>query len=129
MRIIAQLAGAAFLTWCCVFGNLKPAAQAYTHFEARHTHSVALTPDGSRLLALNSPDARLSVFDVTSSEAAPVLLAEITVGLEPVAVRARTNDEVWVVNEVGDSISIVSLSRGIVVATLSAADEPADVVF
>ena len=30
--------------------------------------------------------------------------SEIPVGLEPVSVRARTNDEVWVVNEVSDSV-------------------------
>lgn len=105
-------------------------AQTFTHFEGRQTHSIALTPDGTRLLALNTPDARLSVFavgDPASSE--PILLAEIPVGLEPVAVRARTDDEVWVVNEVGDSVSIVSLRRRAVVATLRAPDEPADVVF
>ncbi len=101
----------------------------FTHFEARQTHSIALTPDGTRLLAVNSPAGRLSVFDVTNPSVPPALLAEIAVGLEPVAVRARTNDEAWVVNEVGDSISIVSLSRRTVVATLPAGDEPSDVIF
>lgn len=101
----------------------------FTHFEARQTHSLALTPDATRLLAVNSPAGRLAVFDVADPGLAPVLVAEIAVGLEPVAVRARTNDEVWVVNEVGDSVSIVSLQRGAVVATLATGDEPADVVF
>ncbi len=105
-------------------------AQVFTHTEARHTHSLALTPDGTRLLALNTDAAQLSVFDLTGgSLAAPVLAAEIPVGLEPVAVRARTNDEAWVVSELGDSVAIVSLSRGTVVATLRTPDEPADVVF
>jgi DNA-binding beta-propeller fold protein YncE len=36
---------------------------------------------------------------------------------------------VWVVNELSDSVSIVSLSAGAVVATLKVADEPGDVVF
>jgi DNA-binding beta-propeller fold protein YncE len=103
---------------------------AYSHFEARHTHSISLTPDGTRLLALNSPDARLSVFDVSNPDnSEPTLIAEIPVGLEPVAVRARTNDEVWVVSELGDSVAVVSLSRRAVVDTLRAPDEPADVVF
>lgn len=103
---------------------------SYAHFEGRQTHPVALTPDGTRLLALNTPDARLSVFDVSNpANTQPVLVAEIPVGLEPVSVRARTNDEVWVVNELSDSVSIVSLSREVVVATLSVPDEPADVVF
>jgi DNA-binding beta-propeller fold protein YncE len=46
-----------------------------------------------------------------------------------VSLQARTNDEVWVVNEVSDSLSIVSLSLGATVATLSVPDEPADIVF
>lgn len=112
-------------------GATSAFAQAQVpQFEARHTHAIALTPDRSRLLALNTPDARLSVFDV-SEEAAlpPVLLAEIPVALEAVSVRARTNDEAWVVNELSDCVSIVDLRRGVVIDTLPTPDEPADVVF
>jgi|GEM_PF-374522 len=101
---------------------------AFEHAEARHTHPIGLTPDGTRLLAVDSVNARLSVFDV-SGTGAPVRVADIPTGLEPVSVRARTNDEVWVVNELSDSVSVISLSQGVVLATLSAADEPADVVF
>ena len=58
-------------------------AQTFTHTEARHTHSIALTPNGNRLLALNTPDVRLSVFDVSNAgNPEPVLIAEIPVGLE-----------------------------------------------
>ena len=124
--------------FCCLlllaFGGAR--ASLFGHglpdgrFEGRHTHSIGLTPDGTRLLALNTPDGRLSVFNITNAaNPAPVLIAEIPVGLEPVALRARTNDEVWVVNEVGDCITVVSLSLGVVVATLQVPDEPADVVF
>lgn len=99
-------------------------------FEGRHAHSIGLTPDGGRLLALNTSDGRLSVFDVANTtNPVPVLEAEIPVGIEPVSLRARTNDEVWVVNEVSDSVSIVSLSRRTVIDTLQVPDEPADVVF
>ncbi len=102
----------------------------FAQFEARQTHPIDLSPSRTRLLAVNSPESRLSVFAVGGADdPAPVLVAEIPVGLEPVSVRARTDDEVWVVNEVSDGISIVSLSAGVVVATLPCADEPADVVF
>jgi len=105
-------------------------ASGYVHFEARLTHPIALTPDGTRLLVVNAPEARLSVFDVSGAlRAAPALIAEIPVGLEPVSVKARTNEEVWVVNEVSDTISIVSLTHGVTVATLAAGDEPADIAF
>lgn len=119
-----------FLALLCVSAPLCGHGFPDGTFEGRHTHSIGVTPDGTRLLALNTPDGRLSVFDITNpANPAPVLVAEISVGLEPVSLRARTNDEVWVVNEVGDSVSVVSLSLGVVVATLPAADEPADVIF
>ena len=55
------------------------------------------------------------------------------VGLEPVAVAARTDDEVWVVNRLSDSVSIVDIDhggmRGRVVRTLLVGDEPRDSVF
>jgi YVTN family beta-propeller protein len=104
------------------------AQNAYVNFEGKQTSPVRLSPDGTRLFAVNTPDARLSVFDV-SHPSNPALIAEIPVGVEPVSVNPRTPDEVWVVNEVSDSISIVSVSRGIVTDTLYVKDEPADVVF
>ncbi len=105
-------------------------AQTFSHFEARHVHPLALTPDGRTLLAVNSPDASLSVFDVSNLfRHSPLLIGEIPVGLEPVSVRARTDGEAWVVNEVSDSISVVSLVDGSVIDTLQVPDEPADVHF
>ena len=100
----------------------------YVNFESKQTSPVRLSPDGTRLFAVNTPDARLSVFDV-SQPSHPRLLAEIPVGLEPVSVNPRNNDEVWVVNELSDSISVVSVSQRIVTDTLYVQDEPADVVF
>lgn len=102
----------------------------FIHFEARQTHSIERGLDGATLLALNSVEGRLSVFRCDGeARDRPWLVAEIPVGLGPVSVRARTPDEVWVVNEVSDSVSVVSLSRGLVVATVPCPDEPADVVF
>ena len=59
---------------------------------------------------------------------APVLLAEVPVGLEPVTVRARGN-EAWVVNHMSGSISIVDLATLNVKQTLLVGPEPTDVVF
>lgn len=103
-------------------------AQSYINFEGKQTRPICLSPDGTRLFAVNTPDARLSVFDVTHP-LSPFLIAEIPVGVEPVSVNARDNNEVWVVNEVSDSVSIISVSNRIVVDTLYVKDEPADVVF
>ncbi len=106
-----------------------PVEAAFTHFEGRHCHPIDHTPDGSLLLAVNSPEGRLSVFATSDGRDLPALIAEIPVGLEPVGVRARSNTEAWVVNEVSDSVSVVDLSQGRVVATLAVGDEPADLVF
>ncbi len=99
----------------------------FVNWESPHVHPLELTPDGTRLLAVNTPDARLEVFDATGASLA--LLGSIPVGVDPVSVRARTNDEVWVMNEVGDSVDVVHLSTGNVVRTLRTEDEPRDVVF
>lgn len=103
-------------------------AQSYVNFEGKQTNPIRLSADGTRLFAVNTPDARVSVFDLTDP-ATPRLIAEIPVGIEPVSVHPRSNDEVWVVNEVSDSVSVVSVSRGIVIKTLRVKDEPMDVVF
>lgn len=103
------------------------ARAAWQHFEARQVHPLAMTPDGSRLIAADSPSARVTVFDLTSSPL--VRSAQIPVGLEPVTVRARTNDEIWVVNEASDTVSIVNLGTKSVIETLRTGDEPTDVLF
>src|SRR5262249_14268556 len=73
-------------------------AQSFVNWESPHVHPLELTPDGARLLAVNTPDNCLEVFDVTSG--APVKIASIPVGLDPVSVRARTNTEAWVVSHI-----------------------------
>ncbi len=50
-------------------------------------------------------------------------------GIEPTSVNALTNDQVWVVSQVSDNVSIVSVSKGFVTQTIPVKDEPVDVVF
>jgi YVTN family beta-propeller protein len=100
----------------------------YVNFESAHVHPLTLTPDGARLLAVNTPDAILEVFAVQTGGDL-VHEAAIPVGLEPVSVRARDNNEVWVVNHLSDTVSVVDLGARHVVRTLHAGDEPSDVVF
>src|SRR5690349_15627355 len=102
-------------------------ATAFVNFEGHLTNPIRLSPDGKLLFAVNSADGRLSIFNLSQSP--PLLASEIPVGIEPVSVNPRTNDEVWVVNELSDSISIVSISLGLVTDTIYVKDEPADVVF
>ncbi len=102
---------------------------SFVNFETSLTSPIRLSPDGTRLFCLNNPNATVSVFDVATNPAQPALLAEIPVGMDPVSVNPRTDDEVWVVNEESDSVSVISVSKGIVTDTLQAPDEPSDVVF
>ena len=101
--------------------------QAFVNWETPHVSPLDLTPDGARLLAVNTPDNRLQVIDITGDQPAP--LASIFTGLEPVSVRARGDNEAWVVNHLSDSVSIVDLEAGCVVQTLLPGDEPTDVAF
>jgi DNA-binding beta-propeller fold protein YncE len=102
----------------------------YTLFETLQVRPLALSPDGKTLFAANTPDNRLEIFRVSGGTLSP--LGSVSVGLEPVAVAARTNDEVWVVNHLSDSISIVKVGNGSnarVTRTLLVGDEPRDIVF
>jgi DNA-binding beta-propeller fold protein YncE len=101
----------------------------YENFETDQVRPLALSLDGKKLFAVNTPDDRLEVFDVSAAGLARS--ASIPVGLEPVAVAPRTATEVWVVNEVSDSVSVVdlALSPPRVVRTLWVGDEPRDIVF
>ncbi len=122
--MVRFLACTAVLAACGMASAQQP---SFINWENLGVHSLDMTPDGTRLLAVNTPDNRLEVLDITTGR--PVRIGAIPVGLDPVAVRARTNGEAWVVNHISDSISIVDLAAMNVVATLPTADEPADVVF
>ena len=68
----ALLIGAA-----CAFAATLCAATTdatFVNFEGKQTAPVRLSPDGTRLFAVNTPDARLSVFDV-SNPSNPILIA------------------------------------------------------
>ena len=111
-------------------GGSAPAraeAPSFLTFESGPVRPLALSPDGTRLFACNTPDGQLEVFAV--GDEGLTSLGSVPVGLEPVAVAARTNDEVWVVNHLSDSISVVDVPSRRVVRTLLVGDEPRDLVF
>ena len=99
----------------------------FTNWESPHVSPIAITPDGARVLAVNTADARLELFSITGP--APVKIGSIPVGLDPVTVRVRSNTEAWVVNHISDTVSVVNLNTLAVTATLKTQDEPWDIVF
>src|SRR5262249_47077593 len=102
---------------------------SFVNFESGQVRPLALSPDGTRLFAVNTPDDRLEIFDVTAAGLSHA--GSVPVGLEPVAVAARNDAEVWVVNLLSDSVSIVDVAASPprVKRTLLTCDEPRDVVF
>ena len=104
-------------------------AAAFVNFETGQVRPLSMSPDGGRLFAVNTPDNRLEIFAIDA--AGLTHTASVPVGLEPIAVAARTDAEVWVVNHLSDSISIVDVAATPprVTGTLYTCDEPRDLVF
>ncbi len=117
--------------------------RSFTAFESGQVRPLALSPSKRLLFATNTPDNRLEIYRATPGGLRHC--GWVGVGLEPVAVAARSENEVWVVNLLSDSISIVRLQPalcelpwlppaakslvGQVSRTLLVGDEPRDVVF
>ncbi|MBI2933680.1 MAG: hypothetical protein HYY16_18710, partial [Planctomycetes bacterium] len=103
---------------------------SYTLFESGPVRPLDLSPSGNTLFACNIPDNRLEIFRVTSHGLRR--RGSVPVGLEPVAVAARSDAEAWVVNHLSDSVSVVHITpdgfAGRVIRTLLVGDEPRDIV-
>jgi len=112
-----------------IWSGLSAAQPSFVAFESGHVRPIVLSPDGSQLFVVNTPDNTLEIFNVGAGGL--TFAASVPVGMEPVAIAARSNDEVWVVNHLSDSVSIVDLSGAvpIVERTLLVGDEPRDIVF
>jgi YVTN family beta-propeller protein len=117
--------------FCCfLLTSAAASAQApsFMAFESGHVRPMAMSPDGTRLFVTNTPNNTLDVFRITDTGLS--MYARVPVGLEPVAVAALSDTEVWVVNHLSDSVSVVRLD-GLprVSRTLLVGDEPRDIVF
>ncbi len=105
------------------------AATPFAAFESGQVRPLALSGNRNRLFAVNTPDNRLEIYDVT--DCGLHHRASVPVGLEPVSVAVRSSNEVWVVNHLSDSVSIVNVGASVpyVTRTLLVGDEPRDIVF
>src|SRR4051794_2541217 len=95
------------LTWVCTLGlaactggqpttedssaisQVPKSDNPYSLFESLQVSPLAISPSGKFLYALNPPDNRLEVFEIGKNGLRA--RASVTVGLEPVAVAARSN--------------------------------------
>lgn len=75
-RASVRRPAAAITLWLlCLLNAPRASAQAvpFRNFESPQIHPLAITLDGTRLLAVNSPNGTLSVFQITSGS--PLLTA------------------------------------------------------
>ena len=104
------------------------APDSVTVFESGPVRPLALSADGQRLYVANAPADCLEIYAVEGDTLR--LASSVSVGLEPVAVAERNANEVWVVNHLSDSVSVVRLDgTPRVLRTLLVGDEPRDIVF
>ena len=103
------------------------AATNFVNFETAPVHPIALGPDGRTLAVCNLPDNRVELFDVSTG--VPLAKGSVPVGLDPVTVRFASSNELWVVNHISSTISIVDVEAQRLVATLETLAGPSDLVF
>ena len=108
-------------------GPVNTAFATAVNFESPPVHPIDLSPGGTYLFVAHTADHRLVVYYVGGPDIKRV--TEIMVGLEPVSVRAFSDDLVWVINHISDSVNIVNIRTRSIVRTLLVGDEPTDVVF
>jgi DNA-binding beta-propeller fold protein YncE len=109
-------------------------AQDYTAFEADPVRPIAVLPESGWVAVTNTPDDYLELFKPTPHGVERC--GAVKVGLRPVAVAVVAESvaraELWVVNHVSDSVSVVELDlatcRAEVARTLQVGDEPRDIV-
>src|SRR6185436_17915812 len=102
-------------------------AGSFVNFETAPVHPVALSPDNRLLAVCNLPDGRLELFELTNG--LPVSIGSVRAGIDPVSARFHTSNEVWVVNQISCTVSVVDTSRRRMVATLTTLPGPAAVIF
>jgi len=125
------------LVTAAVVAALMPAeAAAYTLFESDPVRPIAASPDGRVLAVANTPEGTVEFLQV--GRRGVRAFGSVPVGVEPVAVAWNGAGEVWAVNHLSDSVSIIEIDPwarsdrarppGVVIRTLHVGDEPRDIV-
>src|SRR3979490_2916120 len=107
LNFLHTLTAVALLGAPLLAGSARATPPNFIEFESGHVRPIAMSPSGTQLFAVNTPNDTLEIFNVTPQ--GRVFQARVPVGLEPVAVAARNSGEVWVVNHLSDSVSVITL--------------------
>lgn len=104
------------------------AEENYLGFESAAVRPIATYQNW--LFVTNTSNHSVEMFSIDEN-GIPSHEHSIKVGLEPVALAISTSGDLWVVNHVSDSISIVDINTELpfVKRTLLVGDEPRDIVF
>ncbi|MEY2931121.1 MAG: hypothetical protein RL033_1870 [Pseudomonadota bacterium] len=114
--------------------TVAPQPGAYTLFEADPVRPIAVLERSGWVAVANTVDDTLCFFEPRRGSL--VQRGSVPVGLRPVAVavieETRSHAELWVVNHLSDSVSVVRLDlnegSAEVIDTLQVGDEPRDIV-
>jgi YVTN family beta-propeller protein len=103
------------------------ASGSFVNFESPPVKPLALSADGSRLYAVNTPNNSVVVYDTVGGL---TRLREIPVGLDPVSLAVQpVTGLVWVANHVSDNVAVIDPVTGSTVAIVEVGDEPVSIVF
>ncbi|MBM3977656.1 MAG: hypothetical protein FJ299_11785 [Planctomycetes bacterium] len=108
---------------------VSSATAPFLNFESSPVHPLALSPDGSRLVALNTSDARAEIFDV-QPDGTLLRAGSVFTGLDPVSVCFDPNDpsRAFVANQVSDDVAVIDVATRTVRALIPVGDEPSDLL-
>lgn len=132
-RIRKMQARIAFYKRCVIQKDLTlfpppdPDIAKFSSFESAQIAPITLSADGSTLFMVNTEEGYLEVYDVQGDS--PQYVESIPVGVEPVTVKKQGANRLWVVNHIGDSISIVDTNSRTTIKTVQTGDGPTDVAF
>lgn len=100
---------------------------AFVNFESPLIVPAVLSSDGSKLYVTNTPNNRVVEIDTTGVRLA--ITREFPVGLDPVALALRSDNELWVSNRLSDNITVIDLNSGETADIIDVGDEPGVILF
>src|SRR5258707_15408090 len=93
LNFLHTLAALALLSAPLLAESARAAPPNFIEFESGHVRPIALSPGGTQLFAVNTPNGTLEIFNVTPQGL--VFQARVPVCLAPAAAAARRSAEVW----------------------------------
>ena len=127
-KLSSRRVGMSLILACGMSAFSATASDSFVTFESGQVRPMAMSEDGRHLYVVDTPDNRIEIFAITDSGLTNT--GSVSVGMEPVALAVRGH-QVWVVNHLSDSVSVVDVSKQVpyVTQTLLVGDEPRDIVF